>query len=236
MSTLLLFTILACVIAALVLVVHLVDRVREMEKHARQAALEAGGTVTTDLRFGELAGEDLWQSLTGARPDEVDPEAVEAMRQDYEPVLQRHIEELFEEGVLDGRQGVRLQPRAVRPIKTPAGQVASWLPPLPAREIYEVGVARGEGLTAALPALRARLDGACDSLYLSLGIEAPRSYSGLLLPESPAAANDAPAEGAEGAAGTPLALAPPSDAGALPFAGGPAEPAAAELTRTGTQS
>ena len=94
MSTLLLFTILVCVVAAIVLVLHLIERVREIEKHARQVALEAGANRTTDLRFGELAGEDLWQALTGERADDIDPEVVDAMRQDYEPVLQRHIDEL----------------------------------------------------------------------------------------------------------------------------------------------
>ena len=236
MSTLLLFTILVCVIAAIVLVVHLIERVREVEKHARLAALEAGGNLTTDLRFGQLAGEELWQALTGDQADDIDPEAIDAMRQDYEPVLQRHIEELFEEGVLDGRQGVKLQPRAVRPIKTSGGQVASWLPALAAREVYEVGVARGEGGTVALAALRARLDGACEHLYRSLGLEAPRDYSDVLLPEPPAAANDAPdaagetAAAAENVAGEPLALAPPEAGETVP----PVVVTEGDAVRTGT--
>ena len=105
----------------------------------------------------------------------------------YTQVLQRHIEEVFEEGTLDGRQGVRMPPAAVRIIKTSGGQVASWLPPAESHAIYEIGLERSVSSGTGFSALRTRLEKVCIKLYEKAGIELMPQLFGHLLPGGGAA-------------------------------------------------
>jgi hypothetical protein len=99
-----------------------------------------------------------------------------------EPVLRRHIEELFEDGVLDGRHGVRFQPKAERTIKCSAGMLNSWIPPADARVIYDIGVERSHITTLNFSAIYPKLESVCDRLYAAVGITPDRTVPGLLLP------------------------------------------------------
>ena len=167
-----------------VLALYLMDRVHKIEKQtvrtgtAGQASAAFG---TTDPRFEGFGGQRLWELLTAPEGGAAQPLNAQ-IRHLYTQVLQRHIEELFEEGTLDGRQGVRLPPAAVRIIKTSGGQVASWLPPAESHAIYEIGLERSLSSGTGFSALRTRLEKVCAKLYEKAGIELMPQLFGHLLP------------------------------------------------------
>ena len=167
-----------------VLALYLMDRVHKIEKQtvrtgtAGQASAAFG---TTDPRFEGFGGQRLWDLLTAPEGGAAQPLNAQ-IRHLYTQVLQRHIEELFEEGTLDGRQGVRLPPAAVRIIKTSGGQVASWLPPAESHAIYEIGLERSVSSGTGFSALRTRLEKVCAKLYEKAGIELMPQLFGHLLP------------------------------------------------------
>lgn len=186
MITVFLIAIFLCLVGVTIMVVYLVDRVRKIEINT--AAHPGAPAAFTDPRFGSLAGEALWQAVTAA--DDADPvnaQAVMELRLHFSPVLQRHIEELFEEGVLDGRQGVRMPPPPERTIKTASGQVLSWLPPEDSREIYEIGLERSSTPQFHHAQLGERLDRAAEKLFQAAGLTLPTAFSAYLLPSADAA-------------------------------------------------
>ena len=167
-----------------VLALYVMDRVHKIEKQAVRTGTAGAASAafgTTDPRFEGLGGQRLWELLTAPERAAAQPVNVH-IRHLYAQVLQRHIEELFEEGTLDGRQGVRLPPAAVRIIKTSGGQVASWLPPAESHAIYEIGLERSVSSGTGFSALRTRLEKVCAKLYEKAGIELMPQLFGHLLP------------------------------------------------------
>ena len=195
MSTFLLMAILVGMLGVAIMIIYVIDKIHSIENHARRSTGNAGASkpqVAPDDRFSGLEGQLLWQTMIGAPMEGWDQEALDALRLCYEPVLLRHIGELLEEGVLDGRQGIQVKPDDLRTIKTTHGQVVSWIPPEEARAIYDLGLKQQRAGHDALPAIRARLDETCDRLFASLGLVASQSVSRILLPGAePASATDA---------------------------------------------
>ena len=120
--------------------------------------------------------------MSGAAVAGLDTANIDDIRKYYGPVLERHIDELFEEGLLDSRQGIQVQPDPLRNIRTTQGQLLSWLPPGEAKNIYDLGLDRSRGEDANLPELRARLDATCARVYSMLGLTPAQSFSHRLLP------------------------------------------------------
>ena len=167
-----------------VLALYLMDRVHKIEKQTVRTGTSGQASAafgTTDPRFEGFGGQRLWELLTAPEGGAAQPLNAQ-IRHLYTQVLQRHIEELFEEGTLDGRQGVRLPPAAVRIIKTSGGQVASWLPPAESHAIYEIGLERSLSSGTGFSALRTRLEKVCAKLYEKAGIELMPQLFGHLLP------------------------------------------------------
>ena len=175
-----------------VLALYVMDRVHKIEKQtvravpAGSASAASAAFGTTDPRFEGLGGQRLWELLTAPEGEVATPLPAQ-IRHLYAQVLQRHIEEVFEEGTLDGRQGVRMPPAAVRIIKTSGGQVASWLPPAESHAIYEIGLERSVSSGTGFSALRTRLEKVCARLYEKAGIELMPQLFGHLLPGGGAA-------------------------------------------------
>ena len=166
-----------------VLVLYLMDRVHKIENQTVGGGGAGRVFGTSDPRFDGLGGQRLWDVLTAPEGVGVNP-AIAQIKHSYAQVLQRHIEELFEEGALDGRQGVRMPPAPVRVIKTSGGQVASWLPPAESHEIYEIGLERSVSSGSGFSALRTRLQGVCARLYGKAGIDLMPQLFGHLFPGS----------------------------------------------------
>ena len=183
MSTMLLITILCFLIGMVVMIVYLIDRVNSMErKHALAVSSAYAGVDSAAAAFGNIDGAHLWEVLSGRAPLDSTAITIEEIRTRYEPVLRRHIEELFEDGVLDGRHGVRFQPKAERAIKCSAGMLNSWIPPADARVIYDIGVERSHITTLNFSTVYPKLEAVCDQLYAAVGITPDRTVPGLLLP------------------------------------------------------
>ena len=185
MSTVFLIAIFFVLVGVSIMVLYLVDRVRKIELNTAEQADAADGmsAINTDKRFDGLAGEALWQAVTATDDAEsANAQAVTELRLRFSPVLQRHIAELLEEGVLDGRQGVRLPPPAARVIKTANGQVLSWLPPEDGREIYEIGLERLSIPRYPHISLGERLDRVAGKLFQSSGLTLPAGFPACLLP------------------------------------------------------
>jgi hypothetical protein len=178
MSTMLLVAILCFLIGMVVMIVYLIDRVNSMErKHALAVSTAFAGVDSAAPAFGNIDGAHLWEVLSGMAPLDSTAVTIDEIRLRYEPVLRRHIEELFEDGVLDGRHGVRFQPKAERVIKCSAGMLNSWIPPADARAVYDIGLER-----ARITSMDLKLEAVCDRLYAAVGINPDRTVPGLLLP------------------------------------------------------
>lgn len=183
MSTMLLVAILCFLIGMVIMIVYLIDRVNSMErKHALAVSTAFAGVDSAAPAFGNIDGAHLWEVLSGMAPLEATAVTIDEIRLRYEPVLRRHIEELFEDGVLDGRHGVRFQPKPERAIKCAAGMLNSWIPPADARVIYDIGLERARIISMDLSALYPKLEAVCDRLYAAVGINPDRTVPGLLLP------------------------------------------------------
>ena len=172
-------------IGVVVMIIYLIDRVNSIEKISRNFSDGTSNHTPDrplDKRFGDRQGRDLWSALSSAPGPGVDAERLSDLRSNYEPVLLRHIEELFEEGTLDARQDIQTQPTEVRWIRTANGQVQSWLPASDVRGIYDLGQDRERNGTKDLADIRARLDAFCERLFGTLGMRLTRSVSRLLLP------------------------------------------------------
>ena len=204
----LLLLIFVCLVGVGILVVSLIDRVRKMEVHASSprsvGAVAAVAPATTDARFAGVDGQRLWNLMIAAddKNGAGNGKAAE-LRAFYPPVLERHIEELFEEGVLDSRQGVRVPPAAVRLIKTSGGQVASWLPPADSNEIYAIGQERNAVVGGDYSVLRSRLEVVSAKLCQLAKLQATPAMVAYLFP----ATVGAPAVGASLPSGQLLELA-----------------------------
>ena len=186
MSNFLLLAILFCILGVVIMIIYLADKISMLEKNTRAATGEhapaANPQTAPDKRFAGLSGERLWQAMSGAAVAGLDTANIDDIRKYYGPVLERHIDELFEEGLLDSRQGIQVQPNPLRNIRTTQGQLLSWLPPGEAKNIYDLGLDRGRGEDANLPELRARLDATCARVYSMLGLTPAQSLSHRLLP------------------------------------------------------
>ena len=186
MSTFLLLTILVGMLGVTIMIIYLTDKIHSIEKNTRRAtgSADSGPPAPIDERFAGLDGERLWQAMREMPAEGVDPQAIDELRKCYEPVLLRHIGELLEEGVLDGRQGIQVKPNELRTIKTSHGQVVSWIPPVEARMIYDLGLDRQHSSQDDLAAIRVRLDDICDRLFISLGLSPTQRVSRVLMPEA----------------------------------------------------
>ena len=204
MNTFLLLALLACMVGIVIMCIYLIDSIRTIEKRAMMA-----NPVRRDERFGTLEGEKLWEVMTGVSHAGTSGLPIETLRSLFEPIVQRHMEEVFNEGMLDSKLGVRMMPHPTRPIKTSEGQVMSWLPPEPLGIIYALGIKRSSDPNANLTDLATELDAAAEKIYTLLSMR-PFPLSKSLLP-APAPAPEALVDNTANPDATQLAeIAPPN--------------------------
>lgn len=213
MATFLLITILVSIAALAVLVIYLIDRINTLQRLTRLLQPDPGPIVADpqkDGPFGDLSGQRLWDALNGAPTEGWDPTAIELIRNRYSLVLRKHIEDLFLEGVIDGRSGRQQIPSSTRQVRTLRGTVESWIPVESAMTIYKAGWDKSTAPAEALPTVRISLDQAAEGLYNMVAIKLPRPMSEHLMPtepqeipalEAPGMAASGPGEG-----GAPIAL------------------------------
>lgn len=183
-------------LAVLVLVIYLVDRVNALERLAQSAPVAAApaapGAADTSGPFAGLEGAPLWDVLTGVAPGATDPTELTLLRQRFEPVLMLHIEALFEEGRQDARAGRVGSPRNPRRMNTSRGAFSLWIPEGPASVLYQCGMDYIRKGIGQWPDLRLTLDAVGSSVMSPLQIPLNGRLSDRLMGPDPDAVALAP--------------------------------------------
>lgn len=170
----------------LVFIIYLVDRVNAIEKETRQFSRSLRGPQEARALgpFAGFSSKKLWDAMTGRIPDGIEPSVVAEVRERYEPVLQKHIEAIFQEGVKDGQRGMSGEPKNTKLIASLHGPVESWLPSAQVNTIYKCGLDSLELPANQWDDLRSALDEAAQTLYAMalLTLRQPPSFT--LMPQA----------------------------------------------------
>jgi hypothetical protein len=173
----------AALLALLVVVIYLNDRVNELERRtvaAQGSAGSAGGGEDNSWRG--LTGKRLWDAMTGKKGvTPLDEASLEALRITYESVLSQHIESLFRAGQSDARRGGSAQPTAVKTVASPRGAVQSWIPLNHANALYRAGITSTKSDIYEVERARMTLDETAQVLYAQTGLTLLQPFSDLLL-------------------------------------------------------
>jgi hypothetical protein len=155
---------LACIVILGILCHHLYQSVRQVGKRSLTPA------IPKDLRFGDLEGEALWMVFNGTLPLPNDSAALIDLQAWFEPVAQRHMEEVFNEALLDSKLNVNIPPPSLRLIKTQEGQLLSWLPDEVLNIVYRIGLHHAGNNISTDLALCNELDAAAENIYNILNL------------------------------------------------------------------
>lgn len=207
MDTLLLIGILCGLAAITVLVIYLIDRVNRIEQITLTHSSSPAGAPAQDkppALFGDLSGRKLWDVVSGKPVEGWDKMAVDQVRNRYQVVLRKHLEELFADGMRDGQAGAASVPKSARVINTLRGSVESWIPQQHAQAVYQVGFDRARAAPDALPALRKKLDDVVETLHMRAEIKLARPLSQDLIPGGGPEGGDS--KESEGGAGANLGI------------------------------
>jgi hypothetical protein len=200
MQNLILLVILVALSFIFVLLIYLIDRLRNIEKTASRSWTPSTSTSRWDStapspdldpQFASLSGTQIWEGMTGKSVPGWSPEDFHFLRSRYEFILTRHIEQIFESARANPQSQPPRDPTAM--IRTLRGKVLSWIPPGPAQKIFELGV---RSTIEDSQELRSSLDQTCDRLFEQVQLTPAERFSVLLLPrrakESPEAPLSAP--------------------------------------------
>lgn len=185
MSNFLLLSIFLSLLGVVLMIIYLLDRVNSIGKMRAGQDVEAAAEIhatPADERFEGLGGEALWNALSGVSTPAWSEEKLSAMRKFYEPVLERHVMEVFDLGQLDARQGIQMSAEPDRLVRTAQGQLASWLPPAESRAIYNLGQDCERCEAREFPDMRARVDGIYEGLRSNVGLPPGPGIARMLLP------------------------------------------------------
>lgn len=171
-------------LVVLVFIIYLIDRVNSIEKETRQfaQALHEQKEPASSGPFAGLSSKKLWDAMTGRIPDGMDPGLLVEVRERYEVVLQKHIELLYQEGVLDGKRGMSGEPKNTKIITTLRGPVESWLPTAQVNTIYKCGLDCSQLPPDQWDPVRQALDEAGQTLYAKALVQMRSPLSATLMP------------------------------------------------------
>ncbi len=178
MNTILLLLIFTGLVGMLLVVFFMLDRVNEIHKHSD---IPQRGHIDPAAMFGGLTGKNLWDALIGVPMPGWDQKKIAAIRPRYDLVLQKHLELLFEDGKLDGREGFASPVRCDRMVPTLRGEVESWIPHEFASGIYRAGYAIATTAEEDREPIRNQIDILGDALFTAVGLP-PNSLSAILMP------------------------------------------------------
>lgn len=182
-------------LAILVLIIYLIDRVNTMERETRQvlSSIHQQNTVQpVVLPFLGLSSKKLWDAMTGRPEKGLDPLALFDLQGPYQVVLSKHIEALYKEGFKDSQRGATGEPNNTRQVSSSAGTVESWIPPAQAIAIYQCGVQAAQTPEVNWDPIRAALDDAGRYLYGKAQLDADSPLSEWLMPSEMAPAANGP--------------------------------------------
>lgn len=179
MNTILLLLIFTGLVAMLLVVFFMLDRLNDLH---RKAGLPAGVPDSAEA-FGGLSGKNLWDAMIGIPLPGWDAARIATLRPRYELVLQKHLEMLFEDGKLDGREGFSMPVRSDRRVPTLRGEIDSWMPHEFASGIYRSGHALASAGEDGHDAIRRQVDAIGNAIFSATGLP-PHRLSVLLMPRA----------------------------------------------------
>jgi hypothetical protein len=178
MNNVLLLLVFAGLVGLLLVVFYLLDRVNALHNQSETARLKR---PFTDSTMTTMNGRILWDVLSGEAMQDLDEEMIAQLRSRYEMVLQKHIELLFEDGTLDGREGFSMPVSPERKVPTLRGEFISWIPHEFAKGIYMAGHDRATKPETEHSIIAANLDNIGNELFEQVGMP-PIQLSKLLMP------------------------------------------------------
>ena len=190
MATLLLFVLLFFSAALLVMVIYTIDRLNSVEKitsvlNSVIAPSPSMGAYESQAMFEGLSGMTLWEAMSGSPVEGWENENLEPMRPRYRIVLQKHLEAIFDEGLLDGHQETyKHLPANTMLVSMLRGSVESWIPQNYASGVYQIGLEWSKQDLSEAKRLREKLDLIADEMFSACEIELKNPLSKILLPES----------------------------------------------------
>ena len=167
----------------LILVIYLIDRVNAIEKETRKVMTsihEKSARVATP--FMGLSSKKLWDAMTGRATEGLDAEAIAELRSQYQVVLSKHIEALYQEGFKDGQRGLSGEPKNTKQISTSKGLVESWMPSAQANALYQCGLNASQTPEAEWGPIRASMDEAGQFLMSKTLLDTSSPLSDWLMP------------------------------------------------------
>lgn len=174
----------------LILVIYLIDRVNSIEKETRKVM--ASITEKSDRAaapFMGLSSKKLWDTMTGRAAEGLDAGAVTELRAQYQLILSKHMEALYQEGFKDGQRGMSGEPKNTKQVSTSKGTVESWIPSAQANVLYQCGLNASQTPEAEWGPIRASLDEAGQFLLSKTLLDASSPLSDWLMPSSALNAN-----------------------------------------------
>jgi hypothetical protein len=190
MATLLLFVLLFFSAALLVMVIYTIDRLNSVEKitsllNTVVAPSPSVSGIESPSMFEGLTGMVLWEAMSGKPVEGWDKDSLDEMRPRYRIVLQKHIEAIFDEGLLDGHQeSFKHLPANGMVVSMLRGTIESWIPQNYASAVYQVGIEWSRNEIEEAERLRERLDLVVDELFSDCEIDLKNPLSNTLLPVS----------------------------------------------------
>ena len=190
MATLLLFVLLFFSAALLIMVVYTIDRLNSVEKitsvlNSVVAPSPSVSSMESQSMFEGLSGMPLWEAMSGKPVEGWDEASLENMKPRYRIVLQKHVEAIFDEGLLDGHQETyKHLPSNSMVVSMLRGAVESWIPQNFASGIYQIGLEWSRNEVEEAKRLRKRLDLIVDEMFSDCEIELKSPLSKVLLPQS----------------------------------------------------
>lgn len=161
-------------LALLVVVIYLADKVRSLEARSTPAPATAAQPLHTLLDPLEgLAGKALWDHLTKASAQHP---ASSAMLAFYADVFSNHIHSLIDDGLRDARQGTKAQIQPKRTLTVYGRELESWLPSGDSQAVYDWAYAQGSSGDnfISVPESQAAAATAVNDLCRRLNIPRPR--------------------------------------------------------------
>ena len=193
----------------LILVIYLIDRVNSIEKETRKVmASITEKSAPSTAPFMGLSSKKLWDTMTGRAAEGLDASAITELRAQYQLVLSKHIEALYQEGFKDGQRGMSGEPKNTKQVSTSKGAVESWIPSAQANALYQCGLNASQTPEAEWGPIRASLDEAGQFLLTKTQLDASSPLSDWLMPSSAVNANVL-AEAAPGPAPAPALVQAP---------------------------
>ncbi len=178
MNTILLLLIFTGLVGMLLVIFFMLDRLNDLHRHADipRCQIDPAGV------FGGLSGKNLWDALIGIPMPGWDQKKIASLRPRYELVLQKHLELLFEDGKLDGREGLSMPVKCDRKVPTLRGEIESWIPHEFASGVYRAGYALATSADGDAELVRRQLDMLGQAIFSATGLP-PHPLSSILMPQ-----------------------------------------------------